>query len=345
MAHIFQRFMKEDLHQVTVTVAGNNKKAIKEAIEEAEKHVRSRHVYITLDATAVKPDKINLLVAYALYVYRNFTTSHMELVELQLQPEAVVTEWTEDDKNLFVKLRSRGGKFEEYMQIPDVDWKVINAIMIHEMKEKLDKLAKVMDFYRKESEKGANAKRRSLPKRKFNFHTLNTTLLSLYSRCFNEVDRILHPSMVYNVNPSFQRDLVWSTEKKQKFIESVINEIPIGTFYVNTARFYDPHMKLSEGTGGLVWDGKQRLHAVHSFFLGEYPVEVNGEMLYYYDDPVFFSHSIDDCRITVFESAFDNLREIIEAYVIINSAQVKHTDEDLRKAILYLEEQSALGNA
>ena len=58
-----------------------------------------------------------------------------------------------------------------------------------------------------------------------------------------------------NLNPEYQRNLVWDQRRKSALIESLMLKIPIPSFY------------LDEGKDGVksVIDGMQRLSAIHEF--------------------------------------------------------------------------------
>jgi uncharacterized protein with ParB-like and HNH nuclease domain len=62
------------------------------------------------------------------------------------------------------------------------------------------------------------------------------------------------------INPDFQRNLVWKSEQKSKFIESIILNFPLPPFYVNQTR---------EGKYIMV-DGLQRTSTLHEFVNNEF---------------------------------------------------------------------------
>jgi len=345
MAHVFERFLRDDYVVKSLTVEKNTKKSVKETIQalnEFELLFRKKNVryIVKVDATVLSDEeKIAPLVAYSLFQFRNISSNHMSMPVIKLH-DSYSSDFDQEDYRRFVTLRGRGGAWEEYLKVENVNWVSVNACMRDDFDELIEKLQEVTNRYQEVISKVKEERVELKLERKFSFNRYATSLDSLYNRCFDEVSRILHPSIQYNPSPSFQRDLVWSLEKKQRFIESVINEIPIGSFYVNVGELYDPYNELGEGFGGLVWDGKQRLHALHSFILGEFDVEVDGKRVMYLDNPGYFNIRFDSCGITIFESRFDDLQDVIHAYVTINQAQVKHTDEDLQKAIDYLQAKS-----
>lgn len=342
-AHVFDNFLRKDYLTYSFTVEKNTKKAVKEtiqAIEELFKNDRDSRMLVNVDATVVSgEDKIAPLVAFSIFGYRNFGTHSMTVPVIELH-SSYERNYNEEDYKEYVKLRSRGGTWEDVSKTENVNWVTANACLREELQEDLEKLEEVTNRYKAVMAKEKPERVKLDLNRKWHFTRYSTSLLSLYNRCFDEVARILNPSLQYNPSPSFQRDLVWSLEKKQAFIESILNEIPIGSFYINMGEVYDPYNELGEGFGGLVWDGKQRLHAMQSFILGEYDIEMDGKRLNYFDNPGYFNYRFDSCGINVFESRFDELKDIIHAYVVINKAQVKHTDDDLKKAIDYLEAKS-----
>lgn len=71
----------------------------------------------------------------------------------------------------------------------------------------------------------------------------------------------------YDFNPVYQRDLVWSTEKKQAFIKKLI----IGDIDLCPTLIMPP---FKEGRREFeVLDGKQRMMAVIQFIQGQFPIE------------------------------------------------------------------------
>jgi hypothetical protein len=64
--------------------------------------------------------------------------------------------------------------------------------------------------------------------------------------------------------PSWQRDQVWSTEQCARFIQSVWQGRPLGTWMVNMIDANTPHP-----LDGLILDGQQRLFAIERYFNDE----------------------------------------------------------------------------
>lgn len=342
MSHVFEEFKKKDwknIKTVFVKVEKDTKKAVKETIERLDELTKESHLIIHVDATVLKDEeKIAQLVAYSLFHFRNINSFSFRAIKVDLGQGVQVNEAY---RNLFEKLKQQGGSWERYAEQKGFDWRILNAVLNEEIDSMYNRLISAQEKY-DQVLKQVPLEITPLENNymQWNFNASMRDLYTLYKSCFNEVDYILSPHSCINPNPSFQRKLVWDEEKKQRFILSVLNDIPIGAFYVNTAEDFNMRLKLGEGFGGLLWDGKQRIHALHDFIQGKYAVLIGGKWVKYHDNPGFFNIKFSRFRITVFESHFNTLKEIIEAYVAINFAQVKHTDEDLKHAMAFLEQET-----
>lgn len=74
-----------------------------------------------------------------------------------------------------------------------------------------------------------------------------------------------------NLDPPYQREgNIWSRDKKQLFIDSLINGFDVPKFYFNRNALLADGMKLDSIYRYDVVDGKQRLQAVKEFFDNEY---------------------------------------------------------------------------
>lgn len=169
--------------------------------------------------------------------------------------------------------------------------------------------------------------------KKYNFDVHQTPLKSLYNDCFNLTNRFTSSFSAVNPDISFQRDLVWPREKEVEFIDSLLNEIPIGVFYVND-NIHD--IELGEGCGRILWDGRQRMYALHHFIMGEFPVMIGDQEVYYGNNPLFFQRIFDGTMISIYTSKFTTLNDILRAYVTINKKQITHSTQDLDKALSML---------
>lgn len=80
-----------------------------------------------------------------------------------------------------------------------------------------------------------------------------------------------------DLNPEYQRDLVWSWEQKQAFIKSLFQEsFHPGVFFLH---LNDDKSKYRYE----VIDGKQRINAIISFVLNTLPLNFGEEDIYYKD--------------------------------------------------------------
>ena len=85
------------------------------------------------------------------------------------------------------------------------------------------------------------------------------------------------------VIPDFQRPLVWTTEQKILFIESMVGRLPIGEYTVHRTK--DSKYE--------VLDGQQRWNAIFSYMADEFPVngylwsELNDRSKAHFEDSPF----------------------------------------------------------
>lgn len=77
-----------------------------------------------------------------------------------------------------------------------------------------------------------------------------------------------------DMNPPYQRELVWKTSHKIAFIEYLISGMPIGDFAVATIDTDTQYMV------ELV-DGKQRINAILSFMNDEFGIHIDDELVYF----------------------------------------------------------------
>ncbi len=67
------------------------------------------------------------------------------------------------------------------------------------------------------------------------------------------------------VNRRYQRKLVWTIQEKEKFIDSISNDLPIPLILVALTKY-------KESTVYEIIDGMQRLNAIISFIENEFPL-------------------------------------------------------------------------
>lgn len=67
-----------------------------------------------------------------------------------------------------------------------------------------------------------------------------------------------------NIDVDFQRDFVWSLKQKQGLVLSLLERLPVGSFYINSC--------IENGEiDHVLYDGKQRLSAIVEFLQGGLP--------------------------------------------------------------------------
>lgn len=78
----------------------------------------------------------------------------------------------------------------------------------------------------------------------------------------------------YNLEPVYQREsAIWSPEKQQLFIDSILNRFDVPKFYFHDLREKDPRYDFA------VIDGKQRLFTINQFYNGELALSNQFELL------------------------------------------------------------------
>lgn len=148
----------------------------------------------------------------------------------------------------------------------------------------------------------------------------------------SDVENMLNEFSVgtYDFNPIYQRDLVWSTEKKQEFVKKLlIGDVDLCPTFI-TAPFKKSKREYE------VLDGKQRMMAVIQYVQNQFPVEgfyykdltlgdvsrlMNATFKYkivkYYDNKKGFSEM--------------SLKQKVELFLQVNEYGQKVSDEHLAK--------------
>lgn len=78
----------------------------------------------------------------------------------------------------------------------------------------------------------------------------------------------------YIVNRNYQRKLVWTQEEKKAFIDSIYNHYSVPLILV-------ADKSDSQSLKYEIIDGMQRLNAIFSFIDNEFPININGENMYF----------------------------------------------------------------
>lgn len=138
-----------------------------------------------------------------------------------------------------------------------------------------------------------------------------------------QVESILHEKAHWaSDSPDFQRDYVWTLEDKQKLILSVLQGQPMGSMIIARDETYKTREYY-------FLDGKQRVNALAEFYCGCFPV-----LGRYYDelcgdDAAVFTQAI----VSVYYLDLNKVsrKEVLELFLLVNSAGVPQTEEHLAK--------------
>ena len=147
------------------------------------------------------------------------------------------------------------------------------------------------------------------------------------------------------VDQKYQRKLVWSLSDKELFIDSLIKKFPIPNIMMVE---YNENEKITYG----IIDGLQRINAIISFMLEEFPIVVNGKSGYFditatpstFDlqqegkliqkEPVLDKQICIDFRgykLPIISTSYDT-KTIDEIFKRLNSTGTKLSKHDLRQA-------------
>lgn len=141
-----------------------------------------------------------------------------------------------------------------------------------------------------------------------------------------------------DLDVSFQRDHVWTIDQKRALIRSLFLDMPIGNFYINRVPIFDRDVyrenNLSE-IDNVVFDGKQRLSAILEYLNGDFSVHFEGHDIFAYNIEESVRNRIFSKTVNVYETEFSNLNDLIDYYVLINSNQTKHSQEEIDKALSF----------
>lgn len=124
-----------------------------------------------------------------------------------------------------------------------------------------------------------------------------------------------------NMNPEYQRELVWGTEHKIAFIELLLSGLPIGHFAVATISTDDTYMVE-------VVDGKQRLNAIMSFMNNEFGIHIGDELVYFSDMNISEQRKFRNMPLPVCELLEANdLIVRVRYFYLVNFTGVPQSDE------------------
>ena len=131
--------------------------------------------------------------------------------------------------------------------------------------------------------------------------------------------------------PEFQRGLVWTQEQKEHLIISMLNGLPIGSFYLNTWWFDEKEKRAK--MDHVLFDGQQRFTAILDFLTGKFPITFEGKEYYVTDLSFQEWLNIKRYPISIVHSYIEHWNDLIDYYVLINKGGTQHTKEEFQKAL------------
>lgn len=139
-----------------------------------------------------------------------------------------------------------------------------------------------------------------------------------------------------DLNPPYQRQSVWSEEKKRNLWKSLLMGLPIGSIFLNFRGYEGPTR---------VVDGKQRLEAIADFYQNKLSLPGSWINPEFYDgelpEKVYFKdlNSVGQRvfrsglrPVSVYETELKTEAEEAELYLLVNFGGVAQTKEDRERA-------------
>lgn len=130
------------------------------------------------------------------------------------------------------------------------------------------------------------------------------------------------------LDPPFQRGSVWTVDQQVAWIESILEDLPLPTFFINRVDTYEA----SNMKPDVVIDGRQRLEATLAFMDGR--LIVRGES--YLDQPDNIKRKLRTVSVNVRYSDFKTEAECVALYLTLLKAGTAHTKHEIEKAQDYL---------
>ena len=124
-------------------------------------------------------------------------------------------------------------------------------------------------------------------------YPIDTLLIRNETRTVHDVLRRIETE-AFVMDPDFQRDFIWNTQKQSKLVESVVMRIPLPVFYLAE----DDHERL------VVVDGLQRLTTFQRFVNNELELslqdrhELNGKK--FFELPPKLQNRVEDCNLILY---------------------------------------------
>ena len=139
------------------------------------------------------------------------------------------------------------------------------------------------------------------------------------------LDSLLFRMRKTNMNPEYQRGLVWSVDDKRKLIDALVQGRSIGAITFAKNDFDDKFLYE-------ILDGKQRLSTIAEFVADGFDYQG----IFFSELSLTAQSEFFNLSLGVIDVSFDNDREKIEYFIELNSAGVKVSSEfldNLRKTV------------
>lgn len=130
-----------------------------------------------------------------------------------------------------------------------------------------------------------------------------------------------------DINPDFQRPLVWSENHKIKFMEFLLKGGNVLPIMWNSPGYggLTPSKDCDLGDEILLVDGKQRLNCIIDFMNNKVPV-FGG---YFKDDIEGIDPHLRRTNVLFRVNRLSTKRELLKWYLELNEGQIAHTQEEL----------------
>lgn len=145
-----------------------------------------------------------------------------------------------------------------------------------------------------------------------------------------DINSLLHKYYFFgvNMNPEYQRDLVWTEEQEHSLLDSIYNHVEIGKFAFN-------HCGYTTDTTYEIIDGKQRLNTLIKFTEGR---------IKYRGKTIFEMHSADRYFFENYPVSFGEIRnatkeQIYRYFIKLNTGGVSVSKEHLANVAKLLDNE------
>jgi hypothetical protein len=132
------------------------------------------------------------------------------------------------------------------------------------------------------------------------------------------------------VNPPFQRGAVWNLGQKQRWIEALLDDLPIPAIFLNSFSGHPVY-----GHREIVIDGQQRLRAIAEFMKDEFSVRGETWSKQSYEFRRVFGLNVVS---PVVYTRYETEAECVELYLRLLMSGTAHTESEVEKARRYLED-------